>query len=128
MSDDELQRALPAGDAAAGQEVRPTHPTPHLLRRVAEGQATEAERLAMLDRVMQSDELRREYDPFRALVAAQRRRETTWPRLLAAAAIVLIAGGTLVWRRETLHADPWRGGGAPLAPVGTAPMPKSRPR
>lgn len=119
MSDDELQRAYQ--EAIRRQESPPEAPDPDLLRRVAMGQATEAERLAMLDRVMQSEELRREYDTFRALVAAERHRSTTWPRLLAAAAILLVAGGTLVWRREKLHEDPWRGTGHQLALAAPAP-------
>ncbi len=117
MSDDELQRAYQ--EAIRRQESPPEAPDPDLLRRVAMGQATEAERLAMLDRVMQSEELRREYDTFRALVAAERHRSTTWPRLLAAAAILLVAGGTLVWRREKLHRGSLARHRPPTGPGGT---------
>jgi hypothetical protein len=113
MNDRDLQRLYREGMQRPGERSSDA-PDPALLLRVARGEATEAERLAVLDRVMQSDELRREYDLFRALAAAQRRRETLLPRLLAAAAVVVIFGGTLVWR-ETHRPDPYRGGGAPLS-------------
>lgn len=119
MTEKNLGRLYREGMQRPG-ELPADAPDPALLLRVARGEASEAERLAVLDRVMQSDQLRREYDLFRALAAAQRRRETVLPRLLAAAAVVLIVGGTLVWR-ESHRPDPYRGGGAQLSIV--APLP-----
>jgi len=120
MTDDELQRLYRQGMQRPGNADADA-PDPALLLRVAKGEATEAERLAVLDRVMQSGELRGEYDLMRALASAQQRRATLWPRLLAAAVVVLAIGGSLIWRRASVQQDPWRGGGEHLPIV--APLP-----
>lgn len=117
MNDDELMRryqeamrdAGPSGEAA---------PDPELLRRVAGGEASEAERLRVLDLVMQSEALRREFDTFRALAAGGRPAAFAWPRRLAAAALItLVAGGSYWALSAPMEEASWRGAGGSVVPI-----------
>lgn len=111
MNDHELQRRYQEGmrqvNAPAG-----TAPDPELIQRVARGEATEAERLRVLDVVMQSEDLRREYDTFRALTTAGGAGgRIPWPKVLTAAVLLVMAGGALIWQSAKPPEDVWRGGG-----------------
>lgn len=71
-------------------------PTPEQLLALAEGRGTDAERLRTLDRVMRSENSRRDFELLRTASAAMRprpRMATRW-RMVAAAAIVLVVAGT----------------------------------
>jgi len=120
MNDDELQRLYQEG-MRRPEETPAAAPDPALLLRVARGEAPEAERLRVLDAVMQSDALRREYDTFRALALAPQRRGVIWPRLLAAAAVLVVAGGAVLWTRSAARDDTWRGEGGQVSPVSPHP-------
>ena len=120
MNDDELIRRYQAGMRQAGASAG-NAPDPEIVLRVARGDATEAERLRVLDAVMQSDELRREYDTYRALAAGARSAASVWPRRLAAAALVALVAGAgywaLFWRSQGVS---WRGGGGGVATISPA--------
>ena len=120
MNDEALQRRYQEGMRQLGTPGDGA-PDPDLIRRVARGEATEAERLRVLDIVMQSEGLRREYDTFRALAAAERLGRSRWPRLLAAAALLVVVGGTLMWRDAPPPEEAWRGGGDVAATISPAP-------
>jgi hypothetical protein len=109
MNDEELRRRYQDGmqKRTAGAEETPD---PELLLRVARGEATEAERLRILDVVMQSEELRREYDTYRALAAGARTPSARWPHWLAAAVVLIVAGGAMFWGMSRTNEDVWRGG------------------
>lgn len=117
MRDEELRRryqdAMQQRDAG-GHDT----PDPELVLRVARGEATEAERLRVLDVVMQSEELRREYDVYRALVAGAHSETSVWPRRLAAAALIAVVVGAgywaLFWPPEGVS---WRGGGGGVVTI-----------
>lgn len=117
MSDDELMQryqeamrhAEPPGEAA---------PDPELLRRVARGEVPERERLRVLDIVMQSEKLRREYDTFRVLAAAGRPAAFAWPRRLAAAALITVVAGVSYWALSAPKEEAsWRGGASGVVPI-----------
>ncbi len=117
MTDDELMRRYQDGMRRA-ETAPPNAPDPDTVRRVARGDATEAERLRVLDAVMQSDELRMEYDTFRALAAGARSAALVWPRRLAAAALIAVVAGSGYWAliSPTPEAS-WRGGGSGLTTI-----------
>ncbi len=116
MNDDEL-RAVYAGGMRS-RPVTDTAPDPDLLRRVARGEASDAERLQVLDAVMQSDELRREYDMFRALAAGSRGRTFSPPAWIGLAAAMLIAvyAGARWWHGQATE-EPYRGTGSEVTLV-----------
>ncbi|TFG89681.1 MAG: hypothetical protein E4H17_00160 [Gemmatimonadales bacterium] len=122
MNDDELRRRYQAGMRNADATAHAA-PDPELMNRVVRGEASDAERLSVLDLVMQSEELRREYDTFRALAASERTVPARWPRLLAAAVVLIAAGGILTWRSATPPEEVWRGASGQdflVAPAPTA--------
>ncbi len=119
MNDEELRRHYRDGMQQPTRGV-PETPDPDLLLRVARGDATEAERLHVLDLVMQSEELRREYDTYRALAAGARTDSVRWPRLLAAAAVLAVAGGAAFWGLSRTSQEAWRGGERLLEAVSPA--------
>lgn len=119
MRDEELRRRY---QDAMQKRTAGAHdpPDPEFLLRVARGEATEAERLHVLDVVMQSEELRREYDTYRALAAGARTPSVRWPRLLAAAAVLAVAGGAIFWKVSRPGEEAWRGGAGLLETVAPA--------
>ncbi len=119
MNDEELRRHYQDGMQRPTLGV-PEGPDPDLLLHVARGDATEAERLQVLDLVMQSDDLRREYDTYRALAAGAQTAPARWPRLLAAAALLAAAGGAAFWGLSRTNEEVWRGGEGLLETVSPA--------
>ncbi len=116
MNDDELRAIYAEGMRA--RPVTDASPDPELLRRVARGEASEAERLRVLDAVMQSEELRREYDTVRALAAGGRRRlpgPTAWVGLAATLLIAVYAGAR--WWNDRATTEPYRGSASEVALV-----------
>lgn len=111
MTDDELAEAYRARMRQAG--VPAGAPDPEMIQRVASGQASEEERLRVLNLVMQSEPLRREFDVFRAL-ASVHPPARQFPRrglALAAGLLVTVMAGSLWWRGQASAPEPFRGGG-----------------
>ena len=97
-------------------------PDPEVIQRVASGHASEAERLRVLDIVMQSEALRREFDVLRAL-ASGHRPASRWPRhglALAAGLLLTVMAGSLWWRGQSVAPEPFRGGGAAVTLIAPA--------
>lgn len=111
MNDEELARAYRARMRQGA--LPPDAPDPEAIQRVASGRATEAERLQVLDAVMQSEPLRREFDVFRALSAGDAplpaRRMPRHLLALAASLLVVVMAGSLWWQRHPANPEPTRG-------------------
>jgi hypothetical protein len=88
------------------------------LEALASGSLPEAERGALLDRVMADPELLREFELLRsvhragALSQSTPSRTARWPFMLAAAAVVLLIGATVLLRVPGGEAPPTMRGGA----------------
>ena len=123
MTEDELVAAYQA--RLRRGDLPPGAPDPEAIQRVAAGRAGEAERLRVLDVVMQSESLRREFELFRALAAAESpRRAPRLPRqllALAAAILVMVMAGSLWWQRHPAGPEPARGGASGVSLLTPAP-------
>jgi hypothetical protein len=99
MNDEALRRIyqeMLARDTAASPSP---HVTPEEMLAVIERRASSAERLRILDRVMQSEVTRRDFELLRAAVAASRPRPGLAPRWAAAAAVLIVsAAGIVLWQ------------------------------
>jgi hypothetical protein len=111
MNEDRLggiyQQILARGSAAS----RNTGVSPEEMLAVIERRVPTPERLRILDRVMQSEEARQDFELLRAAVAASRPARIAVPRwAVAAAAVVLLATGGLVMVRAFRPENVLRGG------------------
>jgi hypothetical protein len=89
-----LAQSRPSGD----------DPTPEQMLALVEGRGSDAERLRTLERVMRSEESRRDFELLRAAAAASRPPRRGVNRMLAAAAVVLVVAGAsaVTWRELRL--------------------------
>jgi len=95
--------------SAAGDET----PSPEQMLALVEGRGSDADRLRTLDRVMSSEDTRRDFELLRAAAAAARpRKQTNWRMLAAAAGVFIMAGvGTITWQRSRIDDNVLRGAG-----------------
>jgi hypothetical protein len=112
MNDEQLRRAYKRILDSRTSAVADDQVSPEAMLALVEGRGSEAERLGTLDRVMQSEETRREFELLRSAVAASRpHRRVLSTQWLAAAALVVIVGGSAIVWRAARPADTLRGSG-----------------
>jgi len=123
MNDEQLrdayERGLPKEHGASSLD----DVSAERLRRLAEGEGDESERLRTLDVALSTAEGRRELEIAWAAVRAARPRRRSWQRFAVAASLVAVAGSSAVlWRQRSVGLeDVRRGAGSPVtlvAPVG----------
>jgi hypothetical protein len=95
-------------------------PTPEQMLDLVEGRGNDTDRLRTLDRVMRSEDTRRDFELLRAAAAAARPPRRFDVRLMAAAAVVVAAVGisTFTWKqRQTVDDNRMRGAQESITPL-----------
>ena len=100
MNDERLSSIYQQIMARASAASPGTGVTPDEMLAVIERRVSAAERLRILDRVMQSEETRQDFELLRTAMAASRPARRVVPRwaMAAAAVVILTTGGLTVWR------------------------------
>ena len=100
MNDEQLRRVYKKFLEQRSHERDAADVSPEAMLDLAEGRGSEAERLRTVDRIMQSEEARREFELLRAAVAASRPPARVIPRpwLVAASLLIVVTGSAVVWR------------------------------
>jgi hypothetical protein len=103
MNDERLSGIYQQILARTSQASPGTGVTPEEMLAVIERRVPDAERLRILDRVMQSEETRQDFELLRTAMAASRPARLAVPRwaVAAAAVVLLTTGGLVVWRVAT---------------------------